>query len=163
MRPETFWLGTQMGVDNARSRLDELEQEGLTGAWKCVISNTRNKTIQARGLQWMWYTETARSGIGRFDNKLDVHREAKWMFAIPLLLRDDETFAYIWPEIKKQCMGDPDKMRYAVDHFVSTEGEGFPIGEYLTDYEHFWRGKGVDLTVPDPCFREWMELREVEA
>lgn len=158
MKAETYWLGTKRGRDNAIARLLEIE---LDGGKKCVISDTRNKSNQARGVQWMWYTEVAKSGIGRFDQKEDIHREAKWMFARPILLRDDETFRYIWPTIEAECKGDPNKMRYAVDHFISTEVEGFKIGEFLTDFERYWRGHGVNLTIPDPRFREWMEQKEM--
>lgn len=160
MTTETIFLGSIAAKAKAICLINSIE---IGAAMKVVVSDTRGKTAQARGVQWMWYTEVANSGIGRRDNKDDVHADAKYKFARPILMRDDEDFAFLWPEIEARCEGDPEKIRYAVDHFISTEGEGFPIGEYLTDFERYWRQQGVNLTIPDPRFREWMEQREAAA
>ena len=151
MSSVTFWLGSE--AMRARA-LEAVKAETINGSKKVVISDTRSKSTQARGIQWLWYTEVSRSGIGSRDTKEEVHRDAKYLFARPILMRDDETFCEIWPEIEKACAGDPDKLAYAVDNFISTEGEGFAIGEFLTDFEHYWRGKGVNLTNPDPQQRK---------
>ena len=52
------------------------------------------------------------------------------------------------------------KVKDIVDNFVATEGDGFAIGEYLTDYERYYRGHGVPLTMPDDGLLDFANERE---
>ena len=157
MKPEIIWIGSQGAKQRAIKRINEIE---INGSISVKIADSRNKSSQARGLQWMWSTEVAESGIGQYDTKIGVHRAAKWKWAVPILIRDDEDFCDLWPELLRIYGKDSNKMKYIVDHFVSTEGEGFAIGEYLTDFERFWRGHGVALTIPDDGLLDWANERD---
>ena len=157
MKVEHFFLGSNYGKLKLISRINELP---IDGSIKATLTPTKSKSVRRRGLQWLWYTETAESGIGAYDTKNDVHRAAKWKWAVPILLRDDEEFCEIWPELLHLFEKDPEKMKYIVDNFVSTEGTGFAIGEYLTDYERYYREHGVPLTIPEDGLLEFAEERE---
>ena len=152
MKPETFWIGSDLAKHRAIARIRELD---IDGAVSVTIADTRSKSVRCRGLQWLWATEVAESGIGQYDTKEDVHRAAKWKWAVPILLRDDPDFAEIWPDLSERFRQNPEIMRYIVDNFVSTEGKGFAISEYLTEFERYYRGHGVQLTIPDKGLLEW--------
>lgn len=154
---ETIFLGSQSAKLKAIKIIEDCE---INGAYKVVISDTKDKSVQCRGLQWMWNTEVADSGMGSYDTKEDVHRAAKWKWAVPILLRDDENFNYIWPELLKLYRKDQEKIKYIADTFVSTEGRDFQIGEYLTDFERYYRGHGIDLTIPDKGLLEYRQSLE---
>lgn len=156
MKPETIWLGSQGAKQRAIKRINEQE---INGAVSVRLVDTKSKSIRCRGLQWMWNTEVADSGLGRYDTKIDVHRAAKWKWAVPILLRDDQDFCDLWPELLRLYESDADKMKYIVDHFVSTEGAGFAIGEYLTDFQRYWSSKGVALTIPEDGLLDWANER----
>ena len=93
--------------------------------------------------------------MGSYDTKEDVHRAAKWRWAVPILLRDDEIFAHVWPALKEKYQENPEIMKWVVDEMVSTEGDGFAIGEYLTDFRLYYEGEGVALTQPEHGLLEW--------
>ena len=152
MKPEPYFLGSVYAIQKLKARIDEF---GIDGSIKVTISDGKDKSARCRGLQWLWYTEVAYSGMSSYDTKEDVHRAAKWRWAVPILIRDDTEFAFIWPELLKLYKEDAEKMKYIVDNFVSTESEGFAIGEYLTDFERYYRGHGVPLTQPDGGLLEW--------
>ena len=157
MKPETIYLGSITAKAKAIHLINETE---LAAGVKVTISDTRGKSARCRGLQWLWNTEVANSGIGSQDTKNSVHRAAKWKWAVPILIRDDENFGFVWPELVKLYGHDPGRMKYIVDNFVSTEGDDFAIGVYLTDFERYWRGHGVDLTQPDDGLLDWANGRD---
>jgi hypothetical protein len=152
MKAESYFLGSTFARETVKNRLDELE---LSGSTKITISDQKDKTDRCRGLQWRWNTDVANSGMGGFDTKEDVHRAAKWKWAIPILNRDDEVFAEFYEVLLNQYQHDKEKMKLIVDRIVSTETKGFAIGEYLTDFERFYRGHGVPLTTPDDGLLKW--------
>ena len=153
MKSESYFIGSDSARRSLLQRISDLDIVGTH--WKVTISDSMSKSARCRGLQWMWYTDVANSGMGSYDTKNSVHRAAKYRWAVPILLRDDEAFASIWPALKKIYLQDKEKMKYIVDNFVSTEGDGFAIGEYLTDFERYYRGNGVNLTQPEDGLLEW--------
>jgi hypothetical protein len=159
MNAETYFLCSTFIRESLKKRLDEFD---LTGLIKITISDKKDKSARCRGLQWRWATDVANSGMGSYDTKEDVHRAAKWRWAVPILKRDNETFAAVYAELFKQFGGDKEKMKFIVDTFVSTESEGFAMGEYLTEFEQYYRGHGVPLTVPDDGLLDWAKEQEAK-
>ncbi len=157
LKTENIFIGSIAAKAKAIYLIDEIE---ISAGVKVTISDTKGKSARCLGLQWMWCGEVAKSGIGRFDTKENVHRQAKWRWAVPLLKRDDEEFAYVWPGLLRAHGRDKKIMEYIVDEFVSTQGPGFAISEYLTDFERYWREVGVNLTIPDDGLLEWATSRE---
>jgi len=157
MKSEVHFLSSSYLKAMLIKRIDEID---VSGKIKVSISEQTNKSTRCRGLQYLWATEVANSGLGSFDTKEDVHRAAKWKWAVPILIRDNEHFAFIWPELKKAVGPDSEKMKYIIDEFVSTESDGFAIGEYLTDFERYYRDHGVPLTIPDDGLLQWANEQE---
>jgi hypothetical protein len=157
MKAETYFLCSTFIRETLKKRLDEFD---LTGLIKITISDKKDKSARCRGLQWRWYTDVANSGMGSYDTKEDVHRAAKWRWAVPILKRDSDSFSKLYAGLFKEHGEDKEIMRYIMDEFVSTESEGFAIGEYLTEFEQYYRGHGVPLTVPDDGLLEWAKTQE---
>ena len=121
-----------------------------------VITRQTDKSATAaqRRLQWMWNGEVAASGLGRDDTKEAVHITAKLMFARPILLRDDEVFGAVYSGFQTMVEQIEDGTRadfwrdFTKD-FISTEKmTRNQRAEYLTDFQRYWTGKGVQLTDP---------------
>ena len=156
MKPEHYYLASATQKFHAIQRIN-----GITSGdkLKVTISDAKGKSTQQRALQWLWNTEVADSGFGSYDTKEDVHRAAKFRWAVPLLLRDfpESNFSLIWPELLNLYSSDKDKIKYIVDEFVSTEKDGFAMSEYLRDFERFYRGNGINLTMPDDGLLDYLE------
>ena len=148
MKPQSYILVNQQVMRNALQHINSLECDGKL---KVTISSSGSKSARRRNLQWMWYSEVVNSGIGgkHEESKESVHRFSKFKFAVPLLLRDDTDFADLWTNLHKLYRGDSEKMKYIVDNFVSTEGDDFAMGEYLTEFHRYYSDLGVNLSNPD--------------
>jgi len=147
MKAEPYYLTTQGVRLNLVMRLGELPIDGTV---KVVISDAGSKSAKQRGLQWQWYSEVARAGIGgkHEDTKEGVHLVAKWRWAIPILMRDDEFFADIFIAWQDKYGDKPEAMEWFVDKQVSTERfTTSQMAEYLTDFERYYRPM-VNLTDP---------------
>lgn len=120
-----------------------------------IKPHVKDKSVAQRGLQWQWYKDVCRSGLGDTDDEQLLHLRSKYQFAVPIMLRIDETFAAIWPELFERFKSDKEKLMYVVDQFVSTERKDFPISEYLENFQRWWLDKGVELTNPDDRGIEW--------
>ena len=142
---ETFYL---VNDDIKQNVIDFVQAVDTLSKLKVVISPVKNKTVSQRGLQWQWYKDLSKSGIGESDDEIDIHLRSKYRWALPIYLRDDEVFAEIWPVLKEKYYDDEETMRYMVDHFISTEKEGFAMSEYLNNFHRYWTEKGVELTDP---------------
>lgn len=147
MKAETYILLNKDVQKNAMARMFDVE---LNGRVKVTFSNAGSKKQNQRGLQYLWYSDIAKSGVGgeHEDTKEGVHLVCKYRFAVPILMRDDSDFRALWNGILKACNGDKKRIEYAVQYFVSTEKEGFNMPEYLSDIERFYISKGVRLTDP---------------
>lgn len=114
-----------------------------------------DSTAKQRRLQWMWYTEVAAAGLGRNDTKEGVHTTAKWVFARPILLRDDKTFGAVYAGFEivvnsEENRSRADMWREFTQYFISTESlSRRQRAEYLTEFQRYWTGKGVELTRPE--------------
>jgi hypothetical protein len=113
-----------------------------------------SSTARQRRLQWRWNTEVSQSGLGRDETKEGVHTTAKWLFARPILLRDSEVFGAIFEGFSHmiQDISDQDRGEYwrqFTEYYISTEQmTRRQRAEYLREFEMYWRGKGVDLSIP---------------
>ena len=127
----------------------------VDGTMTVVVKKTdMSSTASQRGLQWKWNTEVSQSGLGRDDTKEGVHVTAKWMFARPILLRDDEVFGAVYAGFSQMIESIPDRSRSELwrdftVNYISTEAlTKRQRAEYLTEFQMFWAGKGVELTDP---------------
>jgi len=125
------------------------------GSMTVITKNTtKDSTAKQRRLAWLWYTEVAASGLGRDDTKEGVHLTAKWMFARGILLRDSFTFGAVYAGFT-EMIKDVDRARDELwreftQDYISTESmTRKQRAEYLTEFQRYWTGKGVELTRPE--------------
>lgn len=130
-----------------------ISELSVDGSKTIEIKNTdKNSTAAQRRLQWLWNTEVAQSGLGQDDDKNQVHIRAKMMFAHPILLRDDEVYPILYKCFKDTVKSSDNYALYIKDfanQYISTERfTKAQRAEYLTDFQRYWTGKGVNLTDP---------------
>lgn len=146
MSKEVYWMGSNTVRNELLKRITDMD---IDGSMKVEISESKSKSARQRGLQWTWYAEVAKSGIGRHDDKELIDIDSKWQFGRPIMLRDDEFFCDLWPLIQDRYNDDPDRLREAVAFSIHTERfSTSQMAEFLTEFERYWRPKGVDLTIP---------------
>lgn len=132
-----------------------VKQSPPDGSITVVIKKTDiSSTAKQRKLAWLWNSEVAASGLGRDDLKEGVHTTCKWMFARPILLRDDEVFGAVYAGFSKMVEQieegtRSDFWREFTRDFISTERMTMKQrSEYLKSFQYFWTSKGVSLTDP---------------
>ena len=116
-----------------------------------TISNEGTKSAKQRGLQWIWYEDIVKAGIGgkHESDKNGVHLVCKYWFAVPILQRDDDFFAALYAGWRTNHKGDEAAILWFVDNHVSTEDLTVSqMAEYLTEIERHYLDKGVNLTSP---------------
>ena len=148
MKPETYYLITPLVLENTIRRLREI---GVNRKIQVTIQSVSKKSTKQRGLQWMWYTEVAKAGIGGKweDTKYGVHLISKWRWAIPILIRDDEHFNDLFTAWYNLYKHDEERMRWFVEAHVHTEDfSSKQMAEFLTDFQRHY-GQLVNLTDPD--------------
>lgn len=147
---DTIIIDSERQKRYCRTRLDEID---ISGSNTVIFKKTdTSPTARQRRLQWLWCGEIAVSGLGQDDDKDSVHIRAKWMFARPILLRDDEVFQVIYETFMKTVKGSAAYAEYCrifTDQYISTEKlTKRQRAEYLTEFQRYWIGKGVNLTDP---------------
>lgn len=134
----------------ALSLVGEMEPDGKMEV--IVKKVDTSSTAKQRRLRWMWAGEVAASGLGRHDTKDGVDRAAKWQFARPILQRDDDLFAAIYDHFIGMVQGTAafsECCAQFADQYISVERmTRQQEAEYLTEFQRFWIGKGVELTNP---------------
>ena len=149
MKQETFYLTNDGVLDNVLARIRRIP---LDGKVKVVLSSVSGKRARQRGLQWMWYEDVAMSGIGgeHWDTKDGVHLISKYRFAVPILCRDDDMFAWLYGEWCKKHGTDKQAMLWFVDEHVTTEKfTSNQMAEYLTNFHDYFTSHGVQLRNPE--------------
>ena len=149
MKAEKFYLIDEHRRSSAIERMKEFE---LDGKVKVTFSNAGDKSSKQRGLDWMWNTDIANSGMGgKFeDTKDNVHRVCKFKWAIPIFIRDDEYFAELYKLYMNKYKNDPERMKWFVDFKVHTEDfDVSQMAEYLTDKQRHYLDHGFPLRDPD--------------
>ncbi|MCK4621280.1 MAG: hypothetical protein KAT62_03595 [Desulfuromonadales bacterium] len=148
MKAEQFFLTAPHVKANLINRLVDIECDGKI---KVVLSDAGSKSVRQRGLQWRWYTEVAKSGVGgkHESTKDGVHLLSKWKWGIPILLRDDEFFSELFAMYKDKWSDNPERMEWFVESRVHTEAfSTSQMAEFLTDFQRHYAPM-VDLTDPD--------------
>lgn len=134
----------------AKSLIDEMP---AMGTYIVEIKQVdESSTAKQRRLSWLWFSEVAASGLGKNDTKEGVHLTAKWQFARPILLRDDELFGMIYEKFIEVVTGSATYVEFCrafSDQYISTERmTRKQRAEFLTDFQRYWTRKGVNLTDP---------------
>ena len=148
MKSEPFYLTADHVKANLINRLVGIECDGSI---KVVISDSGSKSAKQRGLNWRWNSEVAAAGIGgRHESTKDgVHLVAKYRWALPILIRDDDFFADLYQSWVERHGHDEEKMRWFVDSQVHTERMSTSqVAEFLTEFQRHY-GPLVNLTDPD--------------
>lgn len=149
MKAEIIYLTSLEALKKASSRLLGIIPDGKI---KITFSDAGTKSVKQRGLQWVWYEDKAKSGRGGRlgDTKENCHLEAKYRFAVPILLRDDSHFAALYLVYCNKYEGDQEMMLYFVDQHVSTEKFTVSqMAEFLTEFKNNCIRDGIELTEPE--------------
>ena len=146
---------------------EQLAREPADGTRKVQFSGAKDKSTRQRGLQWIWYGDVVKSGIGGVDeeSEQDLHLASKARWCLPIEIRDDDNFAEVYLAFHNRWHGTPlweAKFIWFVDRVVSTEDlNQAQMAEYLTAFrDHYGLDLGVDLTDPDA--RGWANLLQQE-
>lgn len=155
MKAKTFFLTS---LDAMRLANDYLLQVILDGKVKVTFSDAGTKSDKQRGLQWKWYGDVARAGIGgkHEDTANGVHLLSKYRWAVPIFLRDDTAFAGLYEVFMTKYEGNQEMISYFVEHHVSTEKFSVSqTAEFLKCFHDHYGRIGVNLTIP--AFRGLMD------
>lgn len=160
-------------IDSEREKvltINLIKEMPVDGSCEVITKKVdKSSTAKQRRLQWKWNTEVAESGLGRDDTKAGVHLTAKWLFARPILLRDDEVYGATdsgFFEVIKDHPEDikKDYIKQFASQYISTESmTRKQRAEYLTDFQRYWAGKGVNLTDPDDYGRNLLRHKPKKA
>lgn len=149
-----------------KAALRAVSQSPVDGSLKVTISGAKGKSARQRGLQWLWYGDVVKAGIGGHDesHKDLLHRASKARWALPLLIRDDDHFAdmYLMFHEKWSTHNHWDvKFRWFVENHVSTEKlNQAQMAEFLTAFRD-WYGFELGVNLTDPEERGWKNLLEM--
>lgn len=143
----------------------QLSLEPADGTRKVTFSNAKDKSARQRGLQWIWYGDVVKSGLGGESeaDKNELHLASKARWCLPIEIRDDDNFAEIYLDFHRRWHMQPEweeKFRWFCDKVVSTEDlDQSQMAEYLTEFKnHYGYEIGVELTDPDNM--GWKNLLE---
>jgi len=149
MKPEKYILRTEADRNEVLKRLLELPCDSKTNV---TLSDAGSKSSRQRGLQFMWYGEVAKSGIGgkHEDTKEGVHLVCKFRWALPILRRDDPFFNDLYEGFLRNHPDNPEAVEWFIDTQVQTEKMTVSQNaEMLTEFQRYYIDKGVNLTDPE--------------
>jgi len=149
---KTLIIDSEQQKTLAKSLIDEMPTDGSEQIIKKKVAI--DSTAKQRGLQWRWFDEIAKSGLGADDTAIDVWIRAKWQFARPILLRDSETFGGVLsgfdivvrdydPEVKKRMYRE-----FSRDYIHTEKMDRKQRAEFLTNLQQSWSKRGVNLSDP---------------
>jgi hypothetical protein len=128
--------------------LNLIQEQPADGSVTVLVKKTdTSATAAQRRLNWMWCDEVARSGLGSEDTKEGVHITCKWLFARPILLRDNGVFGAIFEgfSVMVEDLTEQDRKEFwreFTEYYVSTERmTRAQRAEYLTEFQRYWTGK----------------------
>lgn len=161
--PKPIYLVDGKAKAKAIAAVENLEADGT---WKVTIAGAKDKSARQRGLQWLWYGDVVKSGIGGAEEseKEDLHIKAKALWCLPIQIRDDDNFASMYLLFHDRWHSTPmwdAKFYWFCDKIVSTEDlNQAQMAEFLTEFKnHYGYDLGVELTDPDS--RGWANLLEI--
>jgi len=147
---ETIIIISDQNKRYCKTRIDETKADGTNEVIFKKVD--KSPTGKQRRLQWLWNTEVALSGIGPDDDKNDVHIRAKYQFARPILLRDDEIYGVIDAYFHETVQNAEERgaliKEFARDYIHTEKLNKKQRAEYLTEFQKYWTFKGVNLTDP---------------
>ena len=149
MKAKVYYLVNQTALKNAVS---ELVGTNADGTLKMTISDASGKSSKQRSLQWKWYSEISRSGIGDIHDSSEtlIHLKTKYLFALPILLRDDSFFNELYTLFKNKYYSDSERLKWFTDTQIHTEAFSVSqMSEFLSNVFLYYTEKGVNLTNPD--------------
>ena len=149
MKAESYIIANEAVKVNTCLRIKDIVADGKT---QITISDAAGKSARQRGLDWLWNTDIAKSGIGgeHEDTKEGVHLVSKYRWAIPIMVRDNPFFSDLYDLFIDKYGKDPERMMFFVENQVHTEKFNVSqMAEYLTEKQRYYLGKGVSLTDPD--------------
>ena len=148
MKAKQFILINDQVKNYLISQINEIKLDGKT---QVKIMNTGTKTQRQQGLDWQHNKDIMDSGVGYGDADLEtVHARNKWLFARPILIRDDEVFRNIYNYFMAAYGHDQEKCLDFAKNFIRTQNMSIDqVSEYMKDKQRYWVGKGVNLTDPE--------------
>jgi hypothetical protein len=147
MKTENFIIISDQVKENLMSIIFSIPTDGKT---KVTIGPSGTKSARQRGLQYIWYKEISKAGIGgkHEDTVEGVALVVKYRWVIPILCRDDEFFSDLYAMYKNKWKNDPLRMRFFVDTQVHTESlNTSQMAEVLTEIQNHYSPL-VNLTDP---------------
>ena len=123
--------------------------------FQVVLGNYDNSKKPAqRRINWQWNNEVANSGIGRTNDPNEVHLQAKWRFALPLLQAGTDEYSLwiqdLYDMIVTKYPNDGEKIKQLMMHGIHTEQMIVPmVSRFLEKFQYYWTNKGVNLTDPE--------------
>ena len=68
-----------------RSAINLVMDQPIDGTQKITVSGAGTKSARQRGLQWMWYTDVVKSGLGGTDeaDEKRLHLVSKFRWCLP--------------------------------------------------------------------------------
>ena len=161
MKVKPIYLVDQRAKKLALSQLMDDPADGTT---KVVFSAAKDKSARQRGLQFIWYGDVIKAGVGGLTegDVKRLHLASKYRWCLVIQIRDDEDFAALWLDYWGRWEGNPAKLEWFVDRFVSTEAlNQSQMAEYLTEFQrHYADNIGVNLS--DPNEYGWRNLLETK-
>jgi hypothetical protein len=148
MKAESYYMINESVYQNLIDRLCKVELDGKT---KITICNAGSKSTKQRGLQWRWYDDISKSGVGgkHEGTTRGVDLKCKWLFAMTILLRDEKEFCWLWEVFYEKYEGNEEMIEYFVEKHVHTEQfNTSQMTEYLDIIDNYYTDKGVNLTDP---------------
>lgn len=149
MKAERFVLINDNVVNLCVASIKDKLADGKT---QVVISAAAGKSARQRGLQFLWYTNVSKSGMGgRHEESVEAcHVASKFRWAIPILIRDDPNFAEIYTMWVEKHGDNPEMMFYFADVWVHTEVFNLSqMAEFLTNFQEYYLNHGFPLVNPD--------------
>ncbi len=155
MKAEQYRLTESKVIAKLLRRLEEIP---LDGKIMVTIGNVGTKTQRQRNLQWVWYKDVVKSGIGgKHEEDADaVDLFAKWKWCLPILLYDpgmdqewQTDFQDLFLDYSARYKHNPRKMKYFIRNHVHTEK--LPVNlmaKFLSEFERYYIDKGAQLSDP---------------
>ena len=139
----------------------QLMQIPADGTVKVVFSNSKDKSSRQRGLQWRWYTDVVKAGVGGTDQASEarLHLVSKYMWCLPIQIRDDDHFADLWMNYYNRHTNDAAALEWFVDNHCSTEAlDTSQMAEYLTKFQEYYAFPPYSVNLTDPDELGWRNL-----
>jgi hypothetical protein len=160
MKAKHFYLLTEQIRSNA---IAEINSAVLDGKTKVSVSPAGSKSARQRGLQHIWYRDVARSGIGGIaeESEKNIDVKAKREFAMPIIYKDPEKYHYqltLYYLVSHRLDQPEFESYFFVNHVHTEDFDTSEMAEFLTAFQVYYTGHGVNLT--DPVDKKLLEHKD---